>query len=210
VLTQLKAGSRGLRLRLFNGTSLTAPSIVPGSKGGGPEWFGLEVDPTGLAHVFIVTSRHSYVAFQVTTRNDVTWSAAGVIGNAVDEDGFTGALDKAGTGILFGSDGVPTIFPILAPQKVTVALSKHSIAVGATTVLSAQVLPKAAGRAVVLQYEKSGKWYVKATKTESAAGKLTFTITGAAAGKTIYRAVVKGVPGHFLYGYSGPVTLTVT
>jgi hypothetical protein len=210
VLTDSTTGTSPLKLRIFNGTSFTAPSIVPGSKGGGPEWFGLDVDPSGLAHVFIDTSRHSYIVFQVTTRDAVKWSGADFLGDAVATDGFSAAIDHAGTGILFGSDGKPTIFPILAPQSVTVSLSAASIAVGGHSTLSGKVSPKLSGRPVQLQLEKAGKWYAAASTTEASSGKFAFTITGAAAGTTAYRAVVKGVPGHYLYGYSGSVKLTVT
>jgi hypothetical protein len=209
VLTVGEDSKSTLKLRMFNGTKFTAPSAVPGGKGGGPEWFALDVDPSGLAHVFVVTSRHSYDIFQVTTRDDVHWSAADFIGDAVADDYFSAAVDKAGTGIAVGT-ATATIYPILAPQSVTVALSKTTIALGATTTLSGKVSPKIAARPVQLQYEKSGKWYTEATVAEKATGKFAFTITGATAGSTVYRAVVVGVAGHYLYGYSKSVTVKVT
>jgi hypothetical protein len=209
VLTVGDDSKSTLKLRMFNGTKLSAPSAVPGGKGGGPEWFSVTVDPSGLAHVFVVTSRHSYDIFQVTTRDDVHWSAADFIGDAVADNYFSAAIDKAGTGIAVGT-GTATIYPILAPQSVTVALSKTTIALGATTTLSGKVSPKLAARPVQLQYEKSGKWYVEETVPEKATGKFAFTITGAAAGSRVYRAVVVGVPGHYLYGYSKSVTVKVT
>ena len=208
VLTMGNDSKSTLKLRLFNGTTFTAPSAVPGGKGGGPEWFSVDVDPSGLAHVFIVTSRDSYHIFQVTTRDDVHWSAADTIGNAVLDNHFAAAIDKAGTGIVVGTS-TATIYPILAPQSVTVALSKSTVAIGGTTTLSGKVSPTLAARPIELQYEKSGKWYVKTTAAEKSTGKFAFIITGAAAGSTQWRAVAKGISGHYLYGYSKAVKVTV-
>jgi hypothetical protein len=210
VLTQLGDAKSTMRLRLFNGTKFTAPSSVPGGKGGGPEWFGLDVDPSGLVHVFVESSRNGYDVFQVTTRDDVKWSAERVLGDAISSTSFSAAIDKAGTGILFGTGAKATAYPILAPQSVSVALAPSSIVVGGKATVSGKASPKLPGRTVVLQYEKSGKWFAAVGATESASGKFSFPLTGLAAGATHYRAVVQGEPGHYLYGYSKSVTLTVT
>ncbi|HEY6792303.1 MAG TPA: hypothetical protein VI365_33830, partial [Trebonia sp.] len=52
LLTEKTTGTDSLELRLFNGTGFGAAHAVPGTSGGGPEWFTIDQDPSGRVHVF--------------------------------------------------------------------------------------------------------------------------------------------------------------
>lgn len=54
LLTMQTSGKQWARIRLFNGHSFGAPRNVPGTSGGGPEWFTVDQDPSGAVHVFSV------------------------------------------------------------------------------------------------------------------------------------------------------------
>jgi len=212
VLTQRNDAKSTVLLRLFTGSGLTAPTVVPGGAGGGPEWFGVTSDPAGRAHVFAETGRNLYNAYQVITADGVHWSAPQFLGNAILSNGFSAALDSAGTGILLGtgSSSTASVFPILNGQHVVIALKKRSIRRGTHTTLSGSVSPAFVGLSVQLQYQKGAKWYPVANTHEKAGGKFSFTVKATAIGKIRYRAVASDRLGFNLFGYSNVATLTRT
>ena len=212
ILTQLNDANSTVRLRLFTGSGLTAPSTVPGGSGGGPEWFSVTSDPAGRAHVFAETGRNLYNLYPVVTADGVPWGARQFLGNAIASNGFSAAIDSSGTGILLGtgSSSAASVFPILNSQRVAIALKQRSIKHGRHTTLSGKAVPIFPGLPIQLQYAKGAKWYPAASTHEKANGTFSFSVKAKTVGKVRYRVVATDRPGYNLFGYSNVVTLTGT
>jgi hypothetical protein len=214
LLTVQTTGSEALELRLFNGTSFGAPHVVPGSKGGGPEWFMVDQDASGSVHVFSerAHSGKSYHLYERSTSNGSHWTAPVDLGDAIQSNSFGAALDSAGSGLVVGTaaDAAAWGYPVLGTQSVSFSLKSSTIRNGHTTTASGKGSPAAKGRKVELQVERSGLWYTVATTREGNGGKFSFTIKGTSAGAHAYRAVVSDLAGYLQYGYSTARTLRVT
>jgi hypothetical protein len=210
LLTIQTTGQQNVLLRLFNGTSFGAAQVVPGTNGGGPEWFTVDQDPSGTSHVFSSRANvKTYHLLEVSTQDGSHWTKPVDLGNAVVSNEFSAGLDSTGSGLVLGL--VPAWgHPVLAAQPVTFSLSPASITKGGTATGSGTASPAAKGRQIELQVEKSGLWSTVATTTESSSGSFSFTIKGAAAGTFDYRAVAADLPGYLEFGYSPAQALKVT
>ena len=210
LLTIQTTGKQSVLLRLFNGSKFGPPHVVPGTNGGGPQWFTVDQDPSGTVHVFSSRAAvKTYHLIEVSTTNGSHWSRARNLGNAEVSNGFAAALGADGTGLVLGTPP-PWGYPVLAPQHVSFSLSPSTITKGHTTTGSGKGAPAAKGRQVELQVEKSGRWDTVATTTEGSGGLFSFTIKGTSAGTFDYRAVAADVPGYLEYGYSTAQSLHVT
>jgi len=210
LLTEANSGSEALKLRLFNGTTFGPAHVVPGTSGGGPEWFAVDQDPSGKTFVFSerAFSPVSYDLYEVSTWTGATWTGAVNLGNAIMDNTFGVGLDSNGSGLVIGT--APAWgFPVLAPQGVSFGLKASTIAKGHATTAYGKGSPAAKGRTVTLQVERSGLWYTIATTHENGSGAFAFTIKGSAAGSHVYRAVASDLAGYVMYGYSAPRTLKV-
>lgn len=211
---QTRGRSRALELRLFNGTGFGAPHVVPGTNGGGPEWFTVDHDASGRVHVFSDRARsaRSYHLYERSTSNGTQWSAPVDLGNAIQSNSFGAALDSAGSGLVVGTDAYAAAwgYPVLGTQNVSFSLKSPTIKKGRSTTGSGKGSPAAKGRKVELQVQRSGLWYTVATAHEGSGGKFSFTIRGTSAGTHVYRAVVSDLAGYLQYGYSPARTLRVT
>lgn len=214
LLTMQTRGSEALELRLFNGTGFGAPHVVPGTKGGGPEWFTVDQDASGRVHVFSERARSArpYHLYERSTSNGSQWSAAVDLGNAIQSNSFGAALDSDGSGLVVGTAAGAAAwgYPVLGTQSVSFSLKSSTIRKGRSTTGSGKGSPAAKGRKVELQVERSGLWYTVATAHEGSGGKFSFTIKGTSAGTHVYRAVVSDFAGYLQYGYSRARTLRVT
>ncbi len=214
LLTIRTTGSEAVVLRLFNGTGFGPAHVVPGSAGGGPEWFTVDQDPSGRVHVFSDRGLASpaYSLDEVSTSTGATWSSPVYLGNAINSNVFGVALDSAGSGLLVGTEADEPAwgFPVLAAQSASFSLKSATITKGSSTTGSGAGSPAAPGRVVELQVERSGLWYTVATTHEGSGGKFSFTIKGTAAGSYDYRAVILDLAGYVLYGYSPARALKVT
>jgi len=212
VLTIQTDGHSSAELRLFNGTGFSAPRSVPGSAGGGPEWFSVDQDPSGAVHVFSSRglANPSYDLIERSTTNGgKTWSAPVDLGDAIADTNFSAALDSHGSGLGLGT-GAPTGYPVLAAQGVSFKITPGSIHKGKSATASGKGSPGAVGRVVTLQVERSGKWYNVATTHEKSGGSFSFKIKGSSAGSFSYRAVAADLAGYLQYGYSNAKSLHVT
>jgi len=214
LLTVQTKGKQDLELRLFNGAGFGAPHVVPGTKGGGPEWFTIDQDASGRVYVFSERARSArlYHLYETSTTNGSHWSAAVDLGDAIQSNSFGVALDSNGSGLVVGTDnGEPAWgYPVLGTQSVSFSLKSSTIRKGRSTTGSGKGSPAGPGRKVELQVEKSGLWYTVATTKEGVGGTFSFTIKGPSAGKYVYRAVVSDLAGYLEYGYSAARTLRVT
>jgi hypothetical protein len=210
LLTVQTTGKQNLLLRLFNGTSFGAAHIVPGTGGGGPEWFTADQDSSGTTHVFSSRAKVKlYKLLEVSTATGSHWSQPVDLGSGTASDSFAAGLDSAGTGLVLGTTPAWG-HPVLASQSVSFHLTAPTIKKGKTTTGTGKGSPAAKGRTVELQQEKSGLWYTVATTTEGASGSFSFTIKGTATGTFDYRAVVSDLPGYLQFGYSTAQSLHVT
>ncbi len=211
LLTVQTGGKQWARVRLFNGHSFGAPHNVPGTSGGGPEWFAVDQDPSGAVHVFSVRglAAQIYDVIEMTTRNGSTWSGPLDFGNGIRSTVFAAALDSHGSGLVLGTDPAWG-YPVLGTQSVTFSLKSSSIKKGKSTVGSGKGSPAGVGRVVTLQVERSGKWFTVATTHEKSGGTFSFTIKGTATGAFRYRAVASDLAGYLLFGYSNGKSLNVT
>jgi hypothetical protein len=211
LLTLQTTGKQGVLLRLFNGHGFGRAHVVPGTRGGGPEWFAVDQDARG--RVFVFSSRglasRAYHLIEVSTRNGSRWSRPIDLGNAVRNNGFAAGLDSRGSGLVLGTDPAWG-YPVLAPQTVTFTLKSSKISKGHRTTGHGTGHPARKGRTVVLQVERSGRWHTVGTAHESATGSFRFTVKGVQAGRRRYRAVASDLAGYLLYGYSPARTLRVT
>jgi len=214
LLTENTTGKNTVELRMFNGTGFGAAHAVPGTSGGGPEWFAVYQDPSGAVHVFSERgkAKQGYDLIEESTSDGgVRWSAPVDLGDAITNNFFSVALDRHGAGLVLGTGGGKAIgYPVLAPQAVSFALKSSSIGKGRSTTASGKVSPVGKGRKVMLQVERSGLWYTVATTHESSTGTFSFTIKGSSAGTFDYRAVANDQVGYLMYGYSAARTLRVT
>jgi hypothetical protein len=214
LLTIRTTGSEAVVLRLFNGTSFGPAHVVPGTSGGGPEWFAIDQDPSGRAHVFSerAFSPVSYDLYEVSTSTGASWSSPVDLGDAIQSNTFGAALDSAGSGLVVGTgaDSPAWGFPVLAAQNASFSLKNPTIKKGRTTIGSGKGSPVAKGREVELQVERAGLWYTIATTHEGAGGAFSFTIKGTSAGTYEYRAVILDLAGYIQYGYSAARSLKVT
>jgi hypothetical protein len=214
LLTVQTRGSEDLELRLFNGTGFGAAHVVPGTKGGGAEWFTVDQDASGRVYVFSerAHSAKPYHLYELSTSNGAHWSAAVDLGNAIQSNLFGAALDSAGSGLVVGTsaDAAAWGYPVLGTQSVSLSLKPSTIRKGHSATASGTGSPAAKGRKVELQVERSGRWYTVATAHEGAGGKFSFTIKGSSAGTHAYRAVVSDLAGYLQYGYSQARKLRVT
>jgi hypothetical protein len=210
LLTQQSGGKEKLELRFFNGTSFGSAHAVPGSGGGGPEWFTMTKDAGGVTHVFTTDDRTTpiYELDEYSTTTGSHWTKPTGVGNATVNDFFSAGLDKNGSGIVLGV--APAIgYPVLAGQSVTFALKKSSIKKGHKTTGEGKGRAAAHGRKVELQIEKSGRWYDVKSTHEKANGSFKFSIKGSHAGKFAYRAVASDLAGYVQFGYSPARSLHV-
>ncbi len=212
LLTEQASGRNALELRLFNGHSFGPAHTVPDTAGGGPEWFAVDQDPGGTVHVFNESTHlaRTYGLYEQTTTTGASWDSPVDLGDAVGSTGFAVALDRSGSGLVLGTPGQATGFPVLARQDITFTLSKSTVHKGRTVTGSGQVRPKAPGRVIELQVERSGLWYTVGTARESASGTFKFTIRGNGTGSHQFRAVASDLAGYVMYGYSAARTLRVT
>jgi hypothetical protein len=200
-----------VELRLFNGKGFGTAHAVPGTSGGGPEWFGVEQDPPGgRTHVFTERGFAGYDLIEYSTSNGTSWTKQD-LGNAINSYGFSAGLDSRGTGLIFGTgSNQVNAYPVLQSQDVSFSLKSSNIKKGKSTTASGKVSPAGGGRVVSLQVERSGKWYDVATTHEGSTGSFSFTIKGTSAGTFSYRAVVSDLAGYLLYGYSSARSLHVS
>jgi hypothetical protein len=213
LLTAKTSGNDVLELRLFNGSTFGPAHQVPDTKGGGPEWFGLDQDPSGRVHVFNESTHLAplYYLFEESTSTGASWSRPVDLGNAIDSGAFAAGLDAHGSGLVLGNGGSLAIgYPVLASQSVSFTLKKSSIKKGHKTTGSGTASAAAPGRKISLQVELSGRWYTIATTHEGAGGKFSFSVKGSKTGRHTYRAVASDLAGYVLYGYSAARTLRVT
>jgi hypothetical protein len=210
LLTEETSGSEALKLRLFNGKTFGPAHVVPGTAGGGPEWFAVDQDPSG--EVFVFSERAdapvTYALYDVSTWTGATWSGAVDLGYAGQDNTFAADLDSGGSGLVLGT--APAWgYPVLAPQSASLRLKASTIAKGRTTTASGTASPAAKGRAVALEVLRAGLWYTVATTHENGSGAFSFTIKGSATGTYSYRAVVSDFAGYLEYGYSAARSLRV-
>ena len=210
LLTIQTGGKDTVELRLFNGKGFGPAHAVPQTAGGGPEWFGMQQDPSGVTHVFSERGSKGYDLFVFSTKSGTHWSSYNA-GNAIDSFSFAAGLDSHGHGIVLGPGGnLVTAFPILQSQSVSFTLKPSAIRRGKSTTGSGKGSPGAAGRVVTLQVERSGRWYDVATTHEKSGGSFSFTIKGKSTGTFRYRAVASDLAGYLEFGYSNVKSLRVT
>jgi hypothetical protein len=212
LLTVQTSGKEDMLIRFFNGTSFSAPHVVPGTKGCDLGcWVTMDQVSGGKTYFFSETSHSKplYDLFEVSTSNGTHWSSAINLGDAIQNNVFASAVDSSGSGLVLGN--APAWgYPVLAPQSVSFALKSSSIGKGHSTTGSGKSSPAEVGRKVELQVERSGKWYDVASTTEKSGGSFSFTIKGTTAGTFDYRAVVADRAGYQLIGYSASRSLRVT
>lgn len=210
LLTIQSGGKDTVELRLFNGKGFGPAHAVPQTAGGGPEWFGMQQDPSGVTHVFSERGFKGYDLFVFSTKSGTHWTSYNA-GNAITSFSFAAGLDSHGHGIVLGPGGnLVTAFPILQSQSVSFTLKSSSIRKGRSTTGSGMGSPGAAGRVVTLQVKRSGRWYNVATTHEKSGGSFSFTIKGTSAGRFSYRAVASDLAGYLEFGYSNARSLRVT
>jgi hypothetical protein len=210
LVTAKQTGTGSLVLRLFNGKTFGPPHTVPTTKSSGPEWYGMQQDPSGATHVFFEPSDKGYHLIILSTRTGSRWSSYDA-GNATDSYSFAAGLDSHGSGIVLGPGGNQvTAFPVLEAQHASFTLKSSSIRQGRSTTGSGTGSPASVGRLVSLQVERSGRWHTVATTHEKSGGKFSFTIKGTSAGTFSYRAVISDLAGYLEFGYSSARSLRVT
>jgi hypothetical protein len=212
LLTEETGGKNWVRVRLFNGTKFGAPHNVPGTSGGGPEWFAVDQDPSGAVHVFSERglAHPIYDLLEYTTSNGTKWDAPVDLGDAIQNNGFAAALDSHGSGLVLGTDPAWG-YPVLGTQSVSFNLKLSNIKKGKSTIGSGKGNPAATGRLITLQVQgKSGNWFKVATTHEKSGGSFSFTIKGKSDGTFRYRAVAADLAGYLQFGYSNAKSLRVT
>jgi len=163
-----------------------------------------------VTHVFSSGTYESgplYDLIDLSTSQGTHWSSLD-LGNGINSTSFTAALNNRGAGLVLGSTPAWG-YPVLIPQAVSFSLKPSSIKKRHSTVGSGHVSPAFSGLAVVLQVERSGRWFTVATTHESASGAFSFKIKGSRTGTFHYRAVASDLVGEFLYGYSPARALKV-
>jgi hypothetical protein len=195
-------------LRFFNGTSFGPPHRVPDSAAGDDGYFSMQ-ECGSTVHVFFLSRRTGYDAFEETSADGVHWSALQQFQTAIHSTSLMPVLDMLGTGVLDETAGQPLFAqPILNRLNVHVAFASAHVHVGGTATLNGGVDPTIPGRQLVtLQELVAGRWYpVKSTYTHPGPS-FFFRVPGRTA---TYRVVANQEPGYLEYGYSRAVTLTAT
>ena len=211
---EVPTGGHWVRLRLFNGSQYGAPANVPGTFGGGPEWFVADKDPSGTVHVFSdrVHAAQPYQLLEYTTSNGSRWAGPVDLGDTklLSSDVFAATLDSRGSGLVVGTE--PAVgYPVLAAQPVTFNLTPSRIRKGKVTTGAGKASPGAAGRLITLQVQgRAGRWFTAATTHENSDGSFRFTIKGKSLGTFSYRVVAADLAGYLQFGYSGARQLRVT
>jgi hypothetical protein len=210
LLTQKTSGSESLQLRFFTGTAFGAAHTVPGSSGGGPEWFTLDKSPGGVTHVFMSDSRthEIYQLEEYSTTSGSSWTGPVGLANATRSDFLAAGVDSTGAGLVLG-DSPALAYPVLVPQHVTFEIKPSTVTKGHSAKASGKVSPASKGRKVELQIEHSGRWYDVKSTTESSTGTFSFTIKGKSVGTSTYRAVAADRAGFDEFGYSSARSLHV-
>jgi hypothetical protein len=210
-LVTIQSGGKGsLELRLFNGKGFGPEHAVPHTGDSGPEWSGMQQDPSGVTHVFSERADAGYDLIVLSTSSGNHWSSYNA-GNATDSYSFAAGLDSHGSGIVLGPGGnLVTAYPVLEAQGASFTLQRSSIRKGKSTTGSGKGSPAGPGRVVTLQVERSGRWHTVATTHEKSGGSFSFTIKGTSAGTFSYRAVISDLAGYLEYGYSNAKSLRVT
>lgn len=120
LLTVQTHGKRWARVRLFTGTGTKfgAPHNVPGTSGGGPEWFAVDQDPSGAVHVFSERglAHPTYELLEYTTRNGTKWRGPVDLGHAIQSNAFAAGLDSLGRGLVLGTQPAWG-YPVLGAQS---------------------------------------------------------------------------------------------
>jgi hypothetical protein len=102
--TQTKHGSSA-RLRTFNGHSYGTAHSVPHTSGGGPQTFTVCQAPNGHDYVFL--DRAGYDLYDLVEQSTSTggskWSKPIKLGNAINSNILTGAVNNTGKGLVLGS-----------------------------------------------------------------------------------------------------------
>ena len=161
-----------------------------------------------LCAAVLVTGLAGLSSTALATTNS-SWSGRTNFGSAVKSSGFSVALDNIGSGVLVGTTGTVTVFPVLAPQPVTFTLSKSKLGPGTGGTGSGVGSSPEAGRTVQLQELGGGSWHNFASTTEDAKGDFSFKIAGRSVGKYTFRVRANLLPGYLQYGYSASQTLRV-
>jgi hypothetical protein len=209
LLTQKTTGKGDLELRLFNGVGFDPAHAVPGdADGGGPVHYAIDQDPSGTVHVFAELARDGYHLAESSTTSGKHWTKRHDEGTAIDNDYLNAGLDALGDGLVLGLN-TAIGYPVLGSQSLSFHLKKASVKNGRKTTAKGVCSPVAAGRAVTLQREKSGRWYPVSTTHEKSKGSFTFSIKAKGKGAYRYRAVASDFAGYLEYGYSAPRTLHV-
>ncbi len=93
-------------LRLFNGHGFGPAHVVPGTSGGGPEWFTVFQAASGRVYVFSSRGEAAagYDLIEVSTSNGSKWSKPVNLGNAIDSTYFNAGLNREGRGLVLGTD----------------------------------------------------------------------------------------------------------
>jgi hypothetical protein len=212
LLTVETGGKHWVRVRLFTGTKFGAPHNMPGSSGGGPEWFAVDQDPSGAVHVFSDRglAHPAYDLLEYTTSNGTKWDAPVDLGHAIQSTAFSAGLDSHGSGLVLGTQPAWG-YPVLGTQSVSFSLKSSNIKKGKSTTGFGKGNPAATGRRITLQVQgKSGNWFNVATTHEKSGGSFSFTIKGKSDGTFRYRAVAADLAGYLQFGYSNAKPLRVT
>ena len=208
LVTQRTTGKQPLVFRLFNGTSFGPAYNVPDSGGGGPHW-DIAHEASGRTFVFTERFQDSYDLEMQSTTTGASWSGRTNLGSAIKSNGFSAALDNIGSGVVVGTSGPVTVFPVLARQPVTFTLSKNKVGTGTGVTASGVGSSPEAGRTVQLQALAGGSWHNTASTTEDAKGDFSFKIAGRSVGRYTFRVRANLLPGYLQYGYSASQTLKV-
>lgn len=93
-------------LRIFNGHGFGSAHVVPGTSGGGPEWFTVFQAPRGRIYVFSSRglAKKIYDLIEVSTSNGSKWSKPVNLGNAIASTFFDAGLNRYGRGLVLGTD----------------------------------------------------------------------------------------------------------
>lgn len=210
LITQLNDGSQSYQIRLFNGTSFGAAHTIPDTNGGGPGWTTGGISAAGRVYIFSERNQDSYHLEVQSTTDGIHWTPRSDLGSADYAYSFNAALDAINTGIIVGSPNPVEVYPVLAAQSVSFALSKTKVLEGTTVTATGKTGYPSAGRKIELERWVAGAWHSVAATTENAAGKFTFHITEHSAATYTFRAVAADEIGYVQYGYSARKSLKVT
>ena len=93
-----------VRLRMFGGSGFGPARTVPHVKGGIGTWDTVDQDPSGHVHVFAILATAGYEMFEVSTSNGgKTWSSAAKLGDGINSDFLSAAVNSKGKGFVLGN-----------------------------------------------------------------------------------------------------------